>query len=104
MLTALTVPRVTFCAKTARVCAGLAAFDAKTPTVAVMGNCDRRNGIVIAHIARAANTADEIAASYATPRTFYMGSHRCHLYVQPGGTQRASRPLHARYAPIRVND
>src|SRR5215475_281245 len=45
--------------------------------VAVMGNCDRRGEtslIVVAHVASAANTANEIAADVATPWTFYLGS------------------------------
>jgi hypothetical protein len=40
-VTALTVLVVALCAKAARVCARLAAFDAKPPAVDIMGNCDR---------------------------------------------------------------
>jgi hypothetical protein len=50
---ALTVPRVAFCAKAARVCAWRAAFYTKAPAIDVMGNCDRPNRtslIVVAHI------------------------------------------------------
>jgi hypothetical protein len=54
--------------------------------------------MAVAHIAIAADSADEIATKNATLRTFYIGSHRCHLYAQPadrGAAQRASRLPHA---------
>jgi hypothetical protein len=47
----------------------------KAPAVDVMGNCDRRGQtslIVVAHIASAANTSNEIAADAPTPWTFYI--------------------------------
>jgi hypothetical protein len=56
-----------------------------------MDKSDRRNEtplIVVARIASAANTANEIAADVATPWTIYIGSHRCHRYVQRFGSWR----------------
>jgi hypothetical protein len=78
--------------KATRVRARLAAFDAKGPTVAVMGNCNRRNGtslIVVTNIASAADAANEIAIEYATSWTFYIG-HSRHLYAPETNGQRAS--------------
>jgi hypothetical protein len=70
------VLHVAFCAKAVRVCARLAALCTNAPAVAVMDNCD-------AHIATAANTANEIATDAATPWTFYIGSHGRHLTPSP---------------------
>jgi hypothetical protein len=99
--TAPTVIHVAFCAKAVRVCAWLAAFYTKAPAVAVMDNCDTQGEtslIVVAHIATAANTANEIAADVATPWTLHIGSHR-RPPLRPargcGHAQLASHPLHA---------
>jgi hypothetical protein len=49
----------------------LAAFYTKAPGVAIMmGNCDGRNGVVVAHITSAANTAEEIATLVITTPQF----------------------------------
>jgi hypothetical protein len=95
----MTAPiHVAFCAKAVRVCSRLVAFYTKAPAVAVMDNCDRPDEtflIVVAHIASAANTGNEIAADVATPWTFYIGSHSCHLYAQPEAVAtRSSPPIH----------
>jgi hypothetical protein len=85
---------VAFCAKAVRVCARLAAYYTKAPAVAVMDNCDRQGTslIVVALIATAANTANEIAADVATPRTFYIGGHRDHLRPAQGWVPIIERP------------
>jgi hypothetical protein len=97
-MTATIVPHVAFCAKAVRVCARLAAFDTKAPAAAVMDNCDRRGTslIVLARVATAANTANEIATDVAAPWTFYIGGHRC-TYAQPeagAGATRSAPPIH----------
>jgi hypothetical protein len=93
-VTALTVPLVAFCAKAARICARLAAFDTKALAVDVMDDRDRRNEtslIVVAHIAGAANTADEIATTnYPTLWTSCIASHPCYLYARPEVGARAA--------------
>jgi hypothetical protein len=75
-------------------------LNAKAAAVAVMDNRDplfvrdRRSGmpsVIVAHIASAADTADEIATSSATPWTFLIGSHCYHL--APGA--RSDRALAA---------
>jgi hypothetical protein len=94
LVTAPTVPHVAFCAKAVRVCARLTAFETKAPAVVVMDNCDRRGTslIVVAHIATATNTANEIAADVATPRTFYIGGHRYHPRPAQGWVPIIERP------------
>jgi hypothetical protein len=39
--------------------------------------------VIVAHIAGAADTANEIATDSATPWTFFIGSHYYHLTLQP---------------------
>jgi hypothetical protein len=84
---------VAFLAKAEGVHTRLAVFNTKAAAVAVRGNRsplfihDRRSGmssVMVAHIASAVDTADEIATDSATPWAFSIGGHCYHLTPSQG--------------------